>query len=90
MRPIVYRCTAEAPEASLGAKPRLQGEVVISIVDENLSVDDVELKILDLEEPAASRLRECVVQDVKLLTLAVPGGTDVTGHILTLPFRLRQ
>ena len=90
MRPIVYQCSAEVPETSMGEKARLQGEVVISIADKSLSVDKVVIRVADVQEPAASRLRECVLQDMKLVTLAVPGGADVTGHPLTLPFRLRQ
>jgi hypothetical protein len=90
MRPIVYRCSAETPETSLGAEPRLQGRVVISITDGSLGVDDVVITAVDVQEPAASQLRECVSQDLKLVTLGIPGAADVTGHALTLPFRLRQ
>ena len=90
MRPIVYRCKGETPEASLDAQPRLQSEVVISIAKEHVTVDDVTIRVADVQEPAASRLRECVLQDTKLITLTIPGAADVTGHTLTLPFRLRQ
>jgi hypothetical protein len=90
MRPIVYRCKGETPEASMDAQPRIQGEVVISIAKEHLTVDDVTIQVADVQEPAASQLRECVLQDVKRITLTIPGAADVAGHTLTLPFRLRQ
>jgi hypothetical protein len=90
MRPIVYRCSGETPETSLAAEPRIQGEVVITIAKGSLSVDDATIRVADVQEPAASRLRECVLPDVKRITLAIPDAADVAGHTLTLPFRLRQ
>jgi hypothetical protein len=90
MRPIVYGCSAETPAGSMGAEPRVQGVVVISIAASKLTIDDIEVSTRDLEEPAASQLRDCVTQGVKPLTLTIPDSTDVTGHTLTMPFRLRQ
>lgn len=90
MRPIVYGCARETPATSMGAEPRLQGVVVISIAASKLTIDDVEVSTVDLDEPAAGQLRDCVTQSVKPLALTIPGSADVAGHTLTLPFRLRQ
>lgn len=90
MRPIVHRCQAEVAAASIGAQPRVESDVVISIASTTLTVDDVSITTHDLEEPAASALRDCVVQGVKAIELSVPGSVDVAGHALRLPFRLRQ
>jgi hypothetical protein len=90
MRPIVYRCTAEIPAAGMEADPRLQGEVVISIAAEYLTVDDVKVQIAHVQGAAESKLRDCVVQGVSKIAFDVPGATAVTDYTLTLPFRLRQ
>jgi hypothetical protein len=89
MRPIVHECWGETP-TSTNADPRLQSQVVISISDTHLTIDDVRASTRDLDEPAATALRACVVQRIKPFTLVIPGGSDVVGHTLTLPFRLRR
>jgi hypothetical protein len=90
MRPIVHRCAEAIPAASMGEDPRLQGEVMISIAEGNLSVDDAATKLVDVDESAAAPMRDCVVQGVKAIHLATPGTGAVTRTILTLPFRLRR
>lgn len=90
MRPIVYGCLSDTPAHSLGADPRLQGVVVISIAASKLTIDDVTVQTRDVEDPGANQLQECVVQRMKPVTLAIPGSEDVKSHTVTLPFRLRQ
>lgn len=90
MRPIVFRCAEAIPAASMGADPRLQGEVMVSIAEGNLSVDDAVVKIVDVDEGAAAPMRDCVVQGVRDIHLATPEAAAVTRTTLTLPFRLRR
>jgi hypothetical protein len=90
MRPIVFRCAEAIPAASMGEDPRLQGEVMVSIAEGNLRVDDAVMKLADVEESAAAPMRDCVVQGVRDIHLAAPEAADVTRTILTLPFRLRR
>lgn len=90
MRPIVFRCAEAIPAASMGEDPRLQGEVMISIAEGNLRVDDAVMKIVDLEESAAAPMRDCVVQGVREIHLAAPNAAEITRTTLTLPFRLRR
>jgi hypothetical protein len=89
MRPIVRECLGDIP-ISADADPRLQSHVDISIADTHLTIDDVRASTRDLDEPVSSELRACVIQRMKSVTLEIPGGSDVTGHTLTLPFRLRR
>jgi hypothetical protein len=90
MRPIVFRCAEAIPAASMGEDPRLQGEVMVSIAEGNLRVDDAVMKLADVEESAAAPMRDCVVQGVRDIHLATPEAADVTRTTLTLPFRLRR
>lgn len=90
MRPIVTRCAEAIPADSLGGNPRLQGEVMISIAEGKLSVDDAVAKVVEVEESAAAPMRDCVVQGVRAIQLATPDAANVTRTILTLPFRLRR
>ena len=90
MRPIVFRCAEAIPAASMGEDPRLQGEVMVSIAEGNLRVDDAVMKLADVEESAAAPMRDCVVQGVRAIHLAAPEAADVTRTTLTLPFRLRR
>lgn len=90
MRPIVFRCAEAIPAESMGQDPRLQGEVMVSIAAGKLSVDDTVVKIVDVDEGAVARMRDCVVQGVRDIHLATPEAADLTRTTLTLPFRLRN
>ena len=89
MRPIVHQCWGDTPTGA-NTDPRLQTQVVISIADTHLTIDDVQASTRDLDEPVAGEVRACVMQRMKLVTLEIPGAGDVVGHTLTLPFRLRR
>jgi len=89
MRPLVYACAEEIDTDALGDDPMIQSEVMISIEDGAVTVDQVAVKLRDIETEA-DELSDCVRTSVADLSLTADGHEDVSRYWLTMPFKLRR
>ena len=90
VRPHVNRCADAVGDSALGEAPRIQGEVHLSIKDNQLMIDGVDVQLRDIDEGSAPDLIECVKTAVGNIALDATGHPDVDDYILTLPFDVRR
>lgn len=90
MRPIVHQCSESLSRSGLGANPRIQSQVVISIQNGQLVVDEAIVEAGDVSATDAAGVRECVESQVEAMTLPADGHEDVSRYTLRLPYRLHQ
>jgi len=82
-------CGTAVPSNVRGAKPRLEGQIVIAIKQAQGSVTSAIFKVTDLtSESIAEATRQCVEQ--KVLTVKVPatGEADLDSYSINLSFAL--
>ena len=82
-------CGTAVPSNARGAKPRLEGQIVIAIKQAQGSVTSAIFKLTDLtSESIAETTRQCVEQ--KALTVKVPatGEADLDSYSINLSFAL--
>jgi len=82
-------CGTAVPSNVRGAKPRLEGQIVIAIKQAQGSVTSAIFKVTDLtSESIAETTRQCVEQ--KVLTVKVPatGEADLDSYSINLSFAL--
>ncbi len=51
---------------------------------------EVNLAVVDVAEPAAEGLRQCLHDDLAALVVDASGHADVDAYSLSFPFRLRR
>jgi hypothetical protein len=90
MRPIVHKCAEKLGSEGLGDKPRLHGQITISILEGQISIDGAALNVADVAEADAQALMDCVRDPMQQLMLSAAGHDDVTEYMISLPFRLRR
>jgi hypothetical protein len=90
MRPIVHKCAERLGDDGLGEKPRLHGQITISIMEGHISVDRAALNVADVAEADAEALMNCVREPMQQLVLPAQGHEDVSDYMISLPFRLRR
>jgi hypothetical protein len=90
MRPIVHKCAEKLDAEGLGEKPRLQGQITISVMEGHISVDRAALNVADVAETDAEAFMNCVREPTQQLVLPAPGHEDVSEYMISLPFRLRR
>jgi hypothetical protein len=90
MRPIVHKCAEKLDADGFGEKPRMHGQITISIMEGHISVDRAALNVIDVAETDAEALMNCVRDPLQQLVLPAQGHEDVSEYMISLPFRLRR
>jgi hypothetical protein len=87
VRPHVTACTDRLPADAFGADPRVQGEVIVAIEDDQVSITKLNLQLDDVRDDG---LTDCVRQAVSAVTVPAGGHAPLDAYTLTLPFRVRR
>lgn len=87
VRPHVTACTDQLPDDAFGADPRVQGEVIVSIADDQVRIDKLNLQLNDVRDDG---LTDCVRQAVAGVSVPSDGHESLEAYTLTLPFRIRR
>lgn len=72
--PIVRECAASVPPEARGAKPRVQGEIVIAIKGKQVQITQASIELSDVAGAPAEPLKQCVQQ--KALGVSLPAGDE--------------
>lgn len=87
LRGVVNECAANVPPEARGAKPGIDGEIMIAIKDQQATVTSATFQLRDVAASEAP-VKECVEQ--KAVGVAAPSGgeADVENYAITLSLRL--
>jgi hypothetical protein len=88
LRGVMNECAAGIPREALGASPRLEGSVLMSIKNHQATVTNAMFQLRDVAPASQDPLKQCMAQ--KAVGVATPSGDepDVEGYEITLSFRL--
>ncbi|HWU88812.1 MAG TPA: hypothetical protein VN253_16210, partial [Kofleriaceae bacterium] len=86
--PIVRQCGASVPAEARGGKPRVEGEVVIAIRNQQVQITRASVRLTDVVGDFAESAKQCI--DQKTLGLTVPAGdeADLEDYTITLSYGL--
>lgn len=87
VRPKVLACTQAVPADQRVTHASTKATMAASVKDGVLTVESVDVATLDVQEPAATALVECV--RTAIAGTQVPAGADATGFELSLTFPVR-
>jgi len=88
IRPQLRQCAAGIPAEARGAKPRIEGEILISIKDHQATVTSATLKLRDVAEEAKADAEQCLARAA--LGFVAPAGdeSDLDDYSITLSLTL--
>lgn len=90
IRPHVNGCARSLPADALGDDPRVQSVVKLSIKDNQLTIDDLDMQLRDIDDGASADLLDCIRAGVSDLALDATGHPDVDNYTLTLPYDVKR
>jgi hypothetical protein len=83
----MHECGKAVPKEVLGAKPRLEGQIVITIKQAQGSVTNAVFKITDISsESLAETARQCVEQRALSVKVPATGEADLDSYSINLSF----
>jgi len=85
---VVNECAASVPPDGRGARPRVEGEIIIAIKSQQATVTSATFQLRDAAVASEAPVKACVEQ--KAVGLAVPSGDepDLENYAITLAVRL--
>ena len=88
LRGVTDACTASLPPEARGAKPRLDGEILIAIKDQQATVTSATFQARDVAGASEGLIKQCMEQ--KTIGVATPSGDepDLQGYAITLSLRI--
>jgi hypothetical protein len=86
--PIVRECGAAVPPDARGAKPRLEGPVVIAIKDHQVKVTGATLDLHDVTGDTVEQVKQCIQQKTLGITTAAPDEADLENYPIQISFTL--
>jgi hypothetical protein len=88
LRAVTTECAASVPSEARGATPRLDGEILIAIKNQQATVTSAVFQVRDVAGGSTGPVKECMEQ--KTVGVATPSGDepDVQGYAITLSLRL--
>jgi len=86
LRGVMAECAASVPPDALGASPRLEGEVLMSIKNHQATVTGATFQLRDVAAASQDPVKQCMAQ--KAVGVATPSGdeADVEGYAINLSF----
>jgi hypothetical protein len=88
VKAVMKDCVAALPKEGRGAKPRLEGQIVVAIKDKTLSVTQSTIQMRDLDGvgTAAETARQCVESHAVGLSTPAAGEDDLASYSINLSF----
>jgi len=86
--PIVRACVASVPADAKGAKPKVEGEMIVSIKGHQVRVGSVSVELADITGAAVEATRQCIQQKAIGLTAAAPDEDDLENYPIHLSISL--
>jgi hypothetical protein len=84
----VHECSAAVPSDARGARPRIEGQIIIAIKDGRATITSAVLPARDVADSASAALRQCVEQ--RAIGSMTPSGNepDIDRYQITLSLRV--
>lgn len=87
VKAAVEACAASIPVEARGTKPRVEGQVVISIKDRQVTVRETTMQLRDVVGAAAPATKACIEEKTRAIT-HVADEADTESYDLTMSFAL--
>lgn len=86
----VRTCKASVPASALGAKPRVEGQIVIAIKNEVASVTSAVFLMTDVSDPqVAQSTKECMEKAALTVSVPAQGEADLDAYSINLSLAFR-
>jgi hypothetical protein len=86
--PLVRECAASVPREARGAKPRVEGQVVIAIKNEQVQVTRTTVALVDVVGASVDAVKQCIEQQALGVTAPAAGEADLEDYPLQVNLSL--
>lgn len=86
LQAVMKECVASMPREARGDKPRLEGQVVVSIKDKKITVAQSTMQLRNIADDAAGPVKQCIEQRSVGLSDSAPGEPDVQNYSINISF----
>ena len=88
VKKLVWSCGADVPKDARGTKPRVDGQLTVSIKDHTLTINTIAAQVRDVDGPSADTLKQCVEQKSVGLTSVASDQADITDYGIGITFAI--
>jgi hypothetical protein len=88
VKAVMAECTADVPREARGASPRLEGQLVISIKDQTLTVAKATMQLRDIVGAAQEPTKQCIEQKTVGLQTPATDEPDLENYSITITFAI--
>jgi len=88
LQSVMKDCVASLPREARGDKPRLEGQVVVTIKDKKLTVTQSTMQLRNIADDAAPGLKQCIEQKSVGLSDTASGEADVENYSINISFAI--
>jgi len=88
VRQLLGQCAIDVAKDARGAKPRLDGQLTVSIKDHTLTLTNIATQVRDVDGPSADALKQCVEQKSVGLTAVARDQADITDYGIAITFAI--
>lgn len=88
VRGVMQQCAASLPREARGSSPRLDGQLVVAVKGEQLTVTGATMQLRDVYGAGLEPTRQCIEQRAIGLHAAAAKEPDVEGYSISVTFAL--
>ena len=85
---VLNECATAVPKTARGAKPRADGQIVVSIKDKQVSITRATVKLRDVEGEIVEPTQRCIEEKSVGLTTSAKDEADVENYEISISFAL--
>jgi hypothetical protein len=86
--PLVRECVASVPAEARGPRPRVAGEMIVAIKDQQVQVTRTAIEVADLAGASADAAKRCIEQKALGVTAPAADEADLTDYSIRISFSL--
>jgi hypothetical protein len=84
LRPLLRQCTASLAPGARTDKSRVQGEITVSIKDQQATITGARFELRDIAEASQADFKRCLTERAVGLAAPATGEADVEGYAITV------
>ena len=86
---VLNECARSVPKEARGPKPRAEGQLTVTVKDEQVVVTETAVELRDVQDDLVAPTRKCIEDKSVGLTAPAKAERDVENYEITISFALR-
>jgi hypothetical protein len=88
VKAVMIECTKQLPAAARGDKPRLEGQIMISIKSHNVTITKSTMQLRNVSGESVEPTKQCIEQKSVGITNPAPEQSDIESYSINLSYAI--